>query len=522
MNNKTKWFWPAALLVAFLADFLFWGKAPGISLPIWTAIVLLTGFLLSWSVSQRPSPWTVLIAVLTLFFSAVPAFRENLFVVMFSLLMLVGGLLLVTATFLNGNWIYFRAIDYITEFAKVIWNGLIRPFSSAPQSEEVVQPPQKTFWRRFTPVLRGVLIAFPVLAVFSALFASADPVFNEGLKRILNLEHLPEYFLRFILILLLGFCLVGIYLHAILPAHPASRPDPSKPWMKPFLGWTETAILLGALDLLFITFVILQVRYLFGGMANINETGFTYSEYARRGFNELVVVAVMSILLILSLATVARLENQLQKTGFTVGAVLLMANVLVILASSLQRLMLYENAYGFSEQRTLSHIFIYWLGAVVLTVIVLELVHQRGRFALALLVAAVGFSLSLVIINVDGFVARQNVQRAVQGEDLDVAYFSSLSDDFVPVIMEFYKNPALPAEVHQALGVSLACRSNSLQNESNRPWQSINFSRSTSEKMLQDNSALWSNVKISKDDDGIPYTMWKNEKLYCSSRGGMD
>jgi len=97
-----------------------------------------------------------------------------------------------------------------------------------------------------------------------------------------------------------------------------------------------------------------------------------------------------------------------------------MINVLVILASSLQRLMLYEDAYGFSQLRTVTHVFILWLAALVVTTGVLEGVQQRGRFALALLITLIGFSASLVFVNVDGFTARRNIERAAQGEDLDL------------------------------------------------------------------------------------------------------
>ncbi len=43
--------------------------------------------------------------------------------------------------------------------------------------------------------------------------------------------------------------------------------------------------------------MILQFTYLFGGTDNINVEGFTYSEYAVRGFFELVAVAVISLIL---------------------------------------------------------------------------------------------------------------------------------------------------------------------------------------------------------------------------------
>ena len=54
-----------------------------------------------------------------------------------------------------------------------------------------------------------------------------------------------------------------------------------------FLGFTEAAVVLGAVVVLFALFVVIQFQYFFGGQTNIGVQGYTYSEYARRGFGEL-------------------------------------------------------------------------------------------------------------------------------------------------------------------------------------------------------------------------------------------
>src|SRR5207237_7574550 len=55
------------------------------------------------------------------------------------------------------------------------------------------------------------------------------------------------------------------------------------------LGIIPVATALGLVDLLFLVFVVIQVRYLFGGAELIaTASGLTYAEYARRGCFELV------------------------------------------------------------------------------------------------------------------------------------------------------------------------------------------------------------------------------------------
>ena len=137
-------------------------------------------------------------------------------------------------------------------------------------------------------------------------------------------------------------------------------------------------------------------------------------------------MAVISLLLYLGLGEIARRDSSKQQRVFSILSVLLMALVLVILVSAFQRLLLYETAYGFTRLRTYTFIFIPWLALLLLAAIVFELIRQPGRFGPALLLAALGFGLTFGALNVDGFIARQNAQRALRGEELDVEYLTRL------------------------------------------------------------------------------------------------
>ena len=55
--------------------------------------------------------------------------------------------------------------------------------------------------------------------------------------------------------------------------------------------------MLTGVALLFAAFVLVQFRYFFGGAQNIGLQGFTFAEYARRGYGELMAVAFLSLLL---------------------------------------------------------------------------------------------------------------------------------------------------------------------------------------------------------------------------------
>ena len=119
------------------------------------------------------------------------------------------------------------------------------------------------------------------------------------LSNSLILEKLPEYIFRLIYILVFGYALAGTFLHSASQSNEEKLIGEDKPAIPPFLGFTETSIVLGSVVILFAFFVVIQFQYFFGGQTNIHIDGYTYSEYAVRGFGELVTVAFFALLLLL-------------------------------------------------------------------------------------------------------------------------------------------------------------------------------------------------------------------------------
>jgi hypothetical protein len=146
---------------------------------------------------------------------------------------------------------------------------------------------------------------------------------------------------------------------------------------------------------------------------------------------------------------------------------------------------LYETAYGFSRLRTYTHVFIFWLALLLVAVVILEVLRRERAFAFTALATALGFVLSLGIMNVDGFIVRQNVDRAIRGEEFDASYLTNLSTDAVPVLAAAYRTQSLPAPVKEGVGAALACyAANQLQNRDSA-WQSFHLSRTNAIQELK-------------------------------------
>jgi hypothetical protein len=523
--------WIIALALGWFFDFLFWKHAPGINFAIYVVLCLTGGFLaLTWN-GIKPNWKSLLLLVPILFFAAMSAIRMEPMSLFLAYAFSLTLLSILAVSYLGGRWLLYSLADYVSNSFKLVGSMIARPFiflsdqrKQAADLEKANGSPAPAHkgWKRTWAVLRGLLIALPIVAILAGLLSSADLIFAARLDefvQLFRLEKLPEYIFRAIYILVGAYALAGVFLHAGFKSQDEKLVGVEKPLVPAFLGFTEAAIVLGAVNLLFAIFVFIQFQYFFGGQTNIGVEGYTYAEYARRGFGELVGVAVISLLLFLGLSAIVKRQDSTQRWIFSGLGLLLVALVGVMLTSAFQRLVLYETVYGFTRLRTYTHVFMIWLGILLAVVVVLDLLHKERAFALAMVLASIGFGVSLTLINVDAFIVRHNVARAVQGETLDAGYLSTLSSDSVPGLVAALQDESVPAEARDALGAALVCRSVWNNNRADHNWRSFTFSELKSEQALEEVNGILDNYSIIDWEYKVETPL--GETVECWS-GGMD
>lgn len=487
-----------ALLLGFAVEILFDGHALGINFPIWAALSV-AGLLAATVFEEvKPSRMEGLLAIPILFFSVMAAVRREELSVFLSVVFTLLCFGIWVRTFRHGRFFRFGWLDLLVAWILVPVEAILRPWRTAGAA-----------WRRALGEtgarkrgwawLRGVLLALPVIAVFTALLAAADLVFGdlvEDILKWLNIELLLEWFGRSLVIFIGALFSLGALVSALRDRQVDPLLGEEKPLVRRFIGFTETTIVLGAVDLLFLLFVIVQFRYFFGGQTNISTTGYTYSEYARRGFGELVTVAVLALGLILSLGYYGKREQTSQERGFNALSTMLVTLLGVMLLSAFLRLQLYEQAYGFTRLRAYTHLFIFWLALGLIVFLVLLYRRQLRRFAPAAFIGSMGFAATLSLINVDGFIAQRNIQRFLRGEafetaegrsypEVDIGYLLSLSADVMPALARFAQQ-APPESQYELLG-EIACRVHVGWSTYNRDsWPSYHFSRARADQLLKD------------------------------------
>jgi hypothetical protein len=481
------------VLVLFLGwsfDFLFWRRPLGINFVIFASVCLIGGFYILISSGLHPAARGLFLLVPLVFFGLSSFVRNEPLTSFLTHTLMVFSMGLLAITYLGGRWWRYGLLDYVKKFFLLGINLFLLPLDFSIRIEkERKERGMPRFEFPIGAVVRGLLIAAPIVIFFAALLSSADLVFNQKLADFMGLfsfERLIEYVYRILLIFFWAYVLAGAYLHAAFKSTDEKLIGEEKPVIKPFLGFTETSIVLGSVVLLFLIFVVIQFRYFFGGNANIGIEGFTYSEYARRGFNELLSVAFFSLLMILGLSTITRRESAVQRRVYSGLSVALLLLVLVILVSAYQRLTLAIFWHGFSRLRLYPRVFLIWVGILFVGVVVLEIFRRECYFALAAILASIGFAASLCLVNVDASIVRRNVERASQGLHFNFYLLATLSTDAIPALADEFQDPRLPVSTHEEIGVALLCAQNtgSMEDLPSRDWRSFNYSQWRAQKAI--------------------------------------
>ncbi len=489
MKPQSKLLWLSAFLLGWLFDLLFWKKSPGINFPIFMSLALIGGAFYLLAGGLRPARKSLWLLAPFAFFALMTCLRREPLTAFLAHAFTLLSLALLAATWLGGRWMQYGLFDYTAHFFTLSMNVLFLPLTFLERTrKELAESGQPKGKSSVWPVLRGLLLALPILLVFASLLASADLVFSDKLNSFFeqfDLQRILEYTTRLILIPFYAYLLAGVFLHAGEHSRDEKLIGEEKPVMAPFLGFTETGVVLGSVALLFLSFVIIQFRYFFGGEANIGVTGYTYSEYARRGFNELLAVAIISLLMVLGFGAITKRETATHKRIYSGLSVIIVAQVIVILVSSFQRITLANYWHGYSRLRLYPQVFLVWLGALFVTVVLLEIIRRERFFALAALLASLGFAASLSLLNVDALIVRHNVLRAVLGRHFNVTHLAMLSSDAVPALVDEFQDQTLPPLIHEGIGAALLCHSYSLEDSLPADWRSSNLSLSRADGLLE-------------------------------------
>jgi hypothetical protein len=305
------------------------------------------------------------------------------------------------------------------------------------------------------PMLRRIVIVAPVVIVLLILLGGADPVIHSVIYNIglwLPAITISErvVFFAFLFVVMVGACSrLPDLKFAVPPLLPQFRNGPTS---------KDGIILVGSTLVTLVVFLILQTTYLFVQPPSEIGNGVTYAEYARRGFGQLCVVVTIVAAVILFAekfrdtvdSTRVRKLRQLEFASIAAAG--------LILLSALRRVILYEQAYGYTVARVQATAYIVFIAGFL---IFLALELRRGQISQTLGRRSAAFGLAVVLVllywNDQAWIMNRNIDRIHTTGKFDASYAASLSMDAFPTLVS--RKDELPPADWATVRDRAACKS---------------------------------------------------------------
>ncbi len=278
----------------------------------------------------------------------------------------------------------------------------------------------------------GVVVAAPIVVVFTVLFAWADVTFAAYVEDLGSRSIYGSIASHVAGAGAVGLALAGVW-------HRASRkpqPQSHRLRMLPRLDPRSAVTVLAMLVVLFALFVLTQV---IGHNPDL-VTPLDYKQNARGGFFQLLAVAFLVLTVLLVFDALIRSGDGRRFRLFDRMAVILVALTAAVMVSAMRRMWLYVDERGLTELRLYTSVFMVWLGFVLVWFLATVLRNLHARFALGLLASGLAAVIALNVANPDAFIVRFNWERHVAGAGFGEMYNSTLSADSIPTLAWIVEN----------------------------------------------------------------------------------
>jgi len=325
-------------------------------------------------------------------------------------------------------------------------------------------------------VLLALVIAVPCAVLLIILLSTADMVFYTQINSfVTNTKKMINF--HSVLLIILGI-IAGIYLFGVMYTSHTDDSEISETSSSRFSGdLVIINILLCVVLVIYTVFVFIQFKYLFAG-ANL-PSGLTYTEYARKGFFELLFVTVINIVLIITVIKLTKSQNGKGALFTKILCHYLCTITVILLISSFYRMILYSNDDGLTRMR------LFVMGFLIFELLGLFATFfyiAKPKFNIVLLyaIAALSYYTVLNIIPTDNIIAQNQIEKYISGERNDLDYVFTLSADAAPAVKYLILNSDDEEIIKKANEFMIDKAKSNIPNR----WQRFNISRERVKKMI--------------------------------------
>ena len=295
----------------------------------------------------------------------------------------------------------------------------------------------------FLHIFLGLLIGTPFIMTVIFLLSSADATFKNIFDNLFNLDiSVPKNIGT-----LIWSLPMATYLYALI--YGSSIEDNSKSFnIDKFNKTMDNAASIPRLSLytvnsviccFYILFIGIQAIYFIDILGGSLPADFTYSDYARRGFFELLTVALINIVFIVvaKILSVKNENNKYMRIHIILNSIL----TLVLISVAFAKMYLYIRTYGLTTLRIIPSVFMIFLCFVFAFIIMGEFKKNFPVTKLSFYAGNILFVL-LCLANIDAVVAKYNLNSYMNGNLPHYDIYDLKESDMaaMPIIYKAWKN----------------------------------------------------------------------------------
>ncbi len=280
------------------------------------------------------------------------------------------------------------------------------------------------------------VIVFTLLSYDSGFTGILSDVFDFGVGDVFN--HIGSMILG----LPVGMYIFGAY---IASRKGSGSSDSVERYQKTVEGMRLLPVVtsvVAALPLCFIyvVFFISQWKYYVSAFSGVLPEGFSLSDYAREGFFQLCAVSVINLIIVIAIGTLMRRSNNKRPLALRIISIVYSVITLILIATAMSKMVLYIGNLGLTRKRVYASWLMVIIAVVFVFIIIKQFVPKFKTVGVSVILVVTAVAL-LSFLNVDGFIARYNVDRYLDGslETVDVWALRDLGDAAVPEVVRLAK-----------------------------------------------------------------------------------
>ena len=418
-----------ALFLSLWQSLLFWKQDLGISVLLFTIpIIWITTKLLKGNIKNKKA---LLISIPIIVLSSTYFIFDNLIfylinIVLIPILYLI-MIIWAISDFQIKSIIYkiilmiFEPLNYIGDVIRTI----LKEFNPKEKDEQIGEKKEKN------NIFKAICFTGIIALIVIGLLCSADNEFAKLFSTIfkdINIFNVSELTGRIISIIIAFFYFAGFFMNMLDKENGLKEFEKDEKTEKKE-SYT-IRMMITVLNLVYLVFCFTQIKVLF------TEQNIKYSEFARKGFFQLMIVSLINIVMILKANAKNLKETNKQRKYKKAMCIAMVIFTLVIIISAFARMSLYQQNYGYTRLRVLVDCAL--ITEIILLIPTLVYILKNNiNLIKTYFVIIVTMYCIVNFINIDKIIVKNNIERYKETGYIDLDYLIDMNNaDIVEQLLE--------------------------------------------------------------------------------------